>query len=112
MYDDLTKKYYRIGEVAEITGIPMSTLRYWESRFTAISPRRNARGTRYYTPADVEKIRMIHYLVKEKGLHLDAAQQQITHNAEGLERRSEVLEKLRGLRAQIAGMLDAMTHRR
>lgn len=112
MNNDLTKKYYRIGEVAEITGIPMSTLRYWESRFTAISPRRNDRGTRYYTPADVEKIRMIHFLVKEKGMHLDAAQQQISHNSDGLERRADVLERLRQLRGQVAEMLDAMTHRR
>ena len=43
------KKYYKISEVAEIIKLPASTLRFWESQFTIIKPRRNARGTRFYT---------------------------------------------------------------
>ena len=65
--DKLDKRFYKIGDVAEILHIPESTLRYWEKQFTIINPRRNAKNTRLYTPADIEVIRKIHYLVKEKG---------------------------------------------
>ena len=64
--DPIDKKFYKIGEVAELTGLPVSTLRFWEQQFTIIKPRRNDRGTRFYTPDDVERIRMIHYLVKHR----------------------------------------------
>ncbi|MDE7145724.1 MAG: MerR family transcriptional regulator, partial [Duncaniella sp.] len=62
------KKYYKIREVAEMLGIPASTLRFWEKQFTIIKPHRNEKVTRFYTPKDVETIRMVHFLVKEKGL--------------------------------------------
>lgn len=62
---DISKKYYKINEVAEILNIPESTLRYWEKRFTIIKPKRTESGRRMYTPDDIEKIRMVYYLVKE-----------------------------------------------
>ena len=65
---DISKKYYKINEVAEILNIPESTLRYWEKRFTIIKPKRTESGRRMYTPDDIEKIRMVYYLVKERGL--------------------------------------------
>ncbi|MDE6652873.1 MAG: MerR family transcriptional regulator, partial [Muribaculaceae bacterium] len=46
----------------------MSTLRYWESQFTIIKPKRTPRGTRLYRSSDIEKIRMVNYLVKERGM--------------------------------------------
>lgn len=46
--DELNKKYYKIGEVARILELPQSTLRFWESKFSIIRPRRNDRGTRFY----------------------------------------------------------------
>lgn len=108
MEEDLTKKYYKIGEVAEILNIPASTLRFWEKQFTIIKPKRNAGNTRFYTPEDVETIRMIYFLVKEKGLKLEAAQQQIRINRHNVSQRSEVVNRLKNLRSQLQGMLDAI----
>ena len=45
--NDFSKRYYKIGDVAEILCLPVSTLRFWEKQFTVVKPRRNARGTRY-----------------------------------------------------------------
>lgn len=105
------KKYYKIREVAEILNLPASTLRFWESRFTVIKPRRNDKGTRYYTLDDIEKIRMIYYLVKEKGLKLDAAQEEIKRNHDGVSKRFEAIERLRGVRAKLVEMLDSLNRR-
>lgn len=107
MEHDLDKKYYKISEVAEIVGLPCSTLRFWESRFTIIKPKRNSGGTRFYTPSDVEKIRMIYYLVKEKGLKLEAAENQIRHNHSGVNRRFEAVERLKSIRAGLVSLLKA-----
>ncbi|MDE6198523.1 MAG: MerR family transcriptional regulator, partial [Muribaculaceae bacterium] len=47
--DNIEKKYYKIREVAEIIGLPASTLRFWENKFKIIKPHRNEHGTRFYT---------------------------------------------------------------
>lgn len=109
--NDLDKKFYKIRDVAEILGLPASTLRYWESRFTIIRPRRNDHGTRFYTPADIEIIRMIHFLVKEKGLKLEAAEEHIRHNRTGVSRRHSTVERLREVRDKLQNLLDALDSR-
>jgi len=106
--NDLDKKYYKISEVAELLHLPASTLRFWEKQFTIISPKRNAHGTRFYTPKDIETIRMIHFLVKEKGLKIDAAQDQIRRNRNGISRRHSAVERLKEIRNQLQLMLDAL----
>ncbi len=110
--EELNKKFYKISEVAGILGIPASTLRFWESKFTVINPHRNAGGTRFYTPADIEKIRMIHFLVKEKGLKLDAAQEQLRSNASGVSRRHDVVTRLRDVRERLNDLLASLNKMR
>ena len=103
------KKYYKISEVAEIIKLPASTLRFWESQFTIIKPRRNARGTRFYTASDIEKIRMVAFLVKEKGLRLDAAQEQIRNNHTNVSHRAAAVERLHNIRTQLVSLLSSLT---
>lgn len=105
--DKLEKKYYKIREVAEMLGLPPSTLRFWESKFTIINPKRNDKGTRFYTPADVEKLRMVFYLVKDKGLKIEAAQEQLRNNHTNVSRHSLAVERLRHIRATLQSLLDA-----
>ncbi|MDD2961276.1 MAG: MerR family transcriptional regulator [Muribaculaceae bacterium] len=106
--DSINKKYYKISEVADILNIPASTLRFWEKQFTIIKPKRNTKNTRFYTPADIEIIRMVYFLVKEKGLKLDAAQQQIKINRHNVSQRTEVIERLKDVREKLQSMLDAL----
>lgn len=105
---ELDKKFYKIGDVASILDIPMSTLRYWESQFTIIKPRRNAKNIRFYTPNDIEIIRKVYYLVKEKGLKLDAAQDQIRHNRDGVDKRFEVIERLKTIKHDLQELQAAL----
>ena len=105
--EKLEKKYYKIREVAEMLGRPASTIRFWESKFTIINPKRNDKGTRFYTPSDVEKLRMVFYLVKEKGLKIEAAQEQLRHNHTNISRHSQAIERLRSIRATLQSLLDA-----
>lgn len=106
--DELNKRFYRIGDVADILGIPASTLRFWEKEFTIIKPVRNAKNTRLYTPKDIETIKMIHYLVKEKGLKLDAAQAMIRRNRDGVSKRFEVIDRLKSVKSQLLHLKKAL----
>lgn len=106
--DELNKRFYRIGDVADILGIPASTLRFWEKEFTIIKPVRNAKNTRLYTPKDIETIKMIHYLVKEKGLKLDAAQAMIRRNRDGVSKRFEVIDRLKSIKSQLIHLKKAL----
>ena len=107
--NDLNKKFYKISDVAAILGIPATTLRYWEKEFTIIKPRRNAKNIRFYTPADIETIRKVYYLVKEKGLKLDAAQEQIRRNRANVDKRFEVIERLKGIREELLELDEALS---
>lgn len=109
--EELNKKFYKIREVAEIIGLPTSTLRFWETKFTIINPRRNAKGIRFYTPADIEKLRLVAYLVKEKGLRLEAAEEQIRHNHSNVSRRAQAVTRLRAIRATLMDLLAAANAR-
>ena len=106
--DELNKRFYRIGDVADILGIPASTLRFWEKEFTIIKPVRNAKNTRLYTPKDIETIKMIHYLVKVKGLKLDAAQAMIRRNRDGVSKRFEVIDRLKSIKSQLLHLKKAL----
>lgn len=102
------KKYYKIGDVAEILGIPCSTLRFWEDKFTVIKPRRSSRNTRYYTLDDMEKIKMVYYLVKVKGMRLEAAEQEIKKNSRNVSKKQEVIERLEEVRKGLLALEDSL----
>lgn len=104
----LEKNYYRIREVSELLDIPVTTLRFWERQFTIIRPRRTSSGLRLYTPADVEKIAMISYLVRDKGMRLEAAEEQLRTNPKGVERTSRALMRLRMIRSELEAMIKAI----
>ncbi len=108
MDDKLSKKFYKIGDVAEILNIPTSTLRFWEKEFSVIKPKRNTKNIRVYTVKDIETIKMIYYLVKEKGLKLDAAQAMIKRNRDGISKQYEVVERLKQMREQLLQLDKAL----
>lgn len=109
--DDLDKRYYKIREVAELLDLPASTLRFWEQNFTILKPKRTTHRARLYTPADIEILRMIRYLVKDKGLKLDAAEAEIRRNRTGVSRRFEAIERLRDIRDGLLAIQDALDAR-
>jgi DNA-binding transcriptional MerR regulator len=74
------KLYYSIKEVADVFGVNESLLRYWEQEFPQIRPHKSPKGNRQYTQENIEEIRLVYHLVKEKGLTLDGARKRITDN--------------------------------
>lgn len=109
--DIVDKKYYKIKDVADLLDVPQSTLRYWELEFKELSPRRSKANIRYYTPEDIELLRIIHYLVKVKGLRIEAAKQELKVNKKNVSRRLEMIEILQDTRQELQEILDALRKR-
>jgi len=75
---DLSEKlYYRIGEVEEITEVPAYVLRYWESEFKLLRPKKNPAGQRLYRPRDVELVQRIKTLLYDERLTLEGAKKRL-----------------------------------
>ena len=72
------KLYFKIGEVSKISGLPSHVLRFWESEFKRIKPRRTAAGQRSYTQKDVAMILEIKHLLHEKKFTIDGARKYLS----------------------------------
>lgn len=105
---EIQKKYYQIKEVSEMLDIPATTLRFWENEFAIIKPRRFSNGRCYYTVDDIEKVSMVNYLVKEKGLKIEAAKEYLRNNPKGLDQRHRTVIRLKTIRASLQELLDTL----
>ena len=109
---DLDKQFYKIRDVPELLGVPTSTLRYWESEFPEIMPKRSRSNQRYYRPDDIRILRMIHYLVKVKGLRIEAAKEELRSNRKNVSRRLEIIDLLTETKESLNEILGALNKRK
>ena len=78
--------------------LPASTLRYWEQEFSILKPKRNKKGTRYFTKKDIENLHLVYHLIKERGMTLAGARQKIKENKDDLDQNVKVVKKLQSIR--------------
>ena len=64
--NEITKRYYTMGEVSELFGVNASQVRFYEKEFEILQPKKNKKGNRLFTAEDVENLKIIFHLVKEK----------------------------------------------
>lgn len=102
------KLYYNIGEVAEMLQVSETLLRFWETQFPQIKPKKTGRNIRRYSKSDIEQLRVIHHLVKVRGLKIAAAREVLKKNKEGTQQTLEVIDRLRGIRAELASWQKAL----
>lgn len=89
-----------------------SLLRYWEKEFPIISPKKAGGNIRQYRKEDIENIRLVYHLVKEKGMTLQGAKQKLKMNKETTIRTTEILDRLKLIREELVSMrkeLDYLT---
>lgn len=85
---------YTIKEVAQMFDVKQSMLRYWEKKFPSIKPIKTENGARRYRKEDIDEIRLIYYLLKEKKLTLPGAKQKLKENRENIIRTEEIASRL------------------
>ncbi len=104
----IEKVYYSIGEVAGMFDVNPSLIRYWESQFDNINPKKTPGGKRHYMLKDIEQIHLVYHLVKEKGMTLTGAQQKLRDNRHATEGNHQVVKKLQQIRELLTGMHDEL----
>ena len=103
------KIYYSMGEVAEMFDVSPALVRHWESQFDCIKPHRNKKGNRMFTEADVEKLKQIYHLVKERGMTLKGANKALKRGSTNeIVRDTELLERLQRIRAALVEVREEL----
>lgn len=97
--DKELKLYYSISEVAQMFNVTETLLRYWEKEFKNIHPKKANRNIRQYTKDDIEEVRAVYHLVKEKGMTLEGARRILKNSKDGTSKVSEVSDRLKLIRA-------------
>ena len=104
---ELTKLYYSIGEVAEMFGVSTSLIRYWETEFTFLRPKKNRKGDRQFTKKDIEYLNRIYTLVKERGFTLEGAKKELRKKPKSEKEKAPNLKaRLQKLKKDMEGLLD------
>lgn len=96
--DEIEKRYYTIGEVAAILDVNTSLVRFWEREFDILKPKRNKKGNRLFTIKDLDNLKLIYHLVKERGFTLEGAQNKLRQNKGDTAKNAEVVDRLKMIR--------------
>ena len=103
------KLYYSIGDVAKSFNVNTSLIRFWEKEFPILQPKKNKKGNRFFTPEDVENLKIIFHLVKVEGHTLEGAKLKLK-NASIAKRKEqiELLSKLESLKKELISIKEAI----
>lgn len=100
----MEKRYYSISEVADMFKVNQSHLRFLERQFPQLSPKRSAKGTRFYTKDDIQVIRQIFFLVNEQGMTLEGARKKLGEKKDQVAKQLEIAERLRRVKKELQGI--------
>lgn len=98
----MEKLFYSISEAADAIGESVSLVRFWSNSFESfIKPHRNGKGNRMYSADDIETLKQIHLLVKEKGMTLEGAASVLQGNRSKVQKGVKAIDSLKEIRAQL-----------
>lgn len=93
-----SKQYYTMGEVSEMFRVNQSLLRFWETEFDILQPRKNKKGDRHFRPIDIKNLHLIYHLLRQKKYTIEGAKDFLKKNKKA-EERFEVIRRLQEIRA-------------
>ena len=94
------KLYYSIREVDDMFSINQSNLRFWEKEFKQLKPKRNDKGTRFYTQDDIQVVKQIIYLINEQKLTLEGVKMRLNDKKDTVAKQQELAERLTKIRGE------------
>lgn len=101
------KLFYSIGEVARAFDVNTSLIRFWEKEFPILQPKKNKKGNRFFTPEDIQNLKTIYYLVKEKGYTLDGAKTALTTDKK-IHETISMIDRLTFVKAELQKLKDSL----
>lgn len=107
--DELAKKlYYPIGEVAVWFNVNTSLIRYWEKEFKQLQPRKTRKGDRLFRAQDIEFLKQIYYLLREKKYSIDGAKTYLKNNKEKAEKDIALLNSLKNIKSFLVSLKSSL----
>lgn len=111
------KLYFRIGEASSVIGVEPHVLRYWETEFRSIRPKKSARGQRVYSRRDVETLARVKELLYDQGFTIAGAKRRLRERGveppdpgdPSVEEARRMREALLELRGELSGLLDELS---
>ncbi|UEG51751.1 MerR family transcriptional regulator [Mucilaginibacter daejeonensis] len=105
---DINKMYYTMGEVTAMFGVNHSLLRYYEKEFDVLQPKKNKKGNRYFTTEDIENLKIIFHLVRDKGFTIQGAKDHMKSNTNEVKDQQTILNSLENLKKFLLEVRDAL----
>ena len=106
--DQIEKQYYTIGEVSKMMDVNPSLIRFWETQFDQLNPKKNRKGNRVYTKKDIEIIRNIYYLVKVRKFTIKGAKEKLKANPKDVEYAFKTRETLLKIREFLVELKNSL----
>ena len=95
---------YTIGEVEEVSGVKANVLRYWETVIPGFAPRKDLGGRRVYTERELDIVLRLKHLIYERKFTIEGARNEILHEAEKYEEKSDLMQEIQELRTELANL--------
>ena len=95
------KLYNNIGEVSKAFNVNTSLLRFWEKEFQELNPKKKSNGIRKYTNTDIEILKKIYHLLKEKKLTIEGAKVNMSNQKDNLDKYIAIKSKLENIKDEL-----------
>lgn len=105
---DISKLYYPIGEVAEMFEVNTSLIRFYEKEFDILQPKKNAKGNRLFRPEDIENLKVIFHLIKDKGFTIQGAKEHLKSNKNEILEHQKVIDSLQKIKSFMIELKDQL----
>jgi DNA-binding transcriptional MerR regulator len=105
---EITKMYYTMGEVAILFDVNQSLIRFYEKEFDVLQPKKNKKGNRYFTPEDIENLKIIFHLIRDKGYTLHGAKEYLKNNMTDTKDNYKVINSLENLKKFLIEVRDQL----
>ena len=105
---EIEKIFFTVGEVAGMFDVNASLIRYWDSQFNILKPQKNKKGNRLFSKEDVENIKLIFHLVKERKLTIKGAKLKLKENRPDTENNFEIVKRLQEIKQQLVEISDQL----
>jgi len=105
---EISKMYYSMGEVSKLFDVNQSLIRFYEKEFDILQPKKNKKGNRYFTPEDVENLKIILNLIRDKGYTINGAREYLKNNMSVSKDSQRVINSLENLKTFLLEVRDQL----
>jgi DNA-binding transcriptional MerR regulator len=105
---EINKMYYTMGEVSAMFDVNASLIRFYEKEFDVLQPKKNKKGNRLFTPEDLENLKIIFHLIRDKGYTLQGAKDHLKNNLHDTRDSQRVINSLENLKKFLLEVRDQL----